>query len=250
MFVVLLGIMGLTQKPRFRTSKPCQGLISLQNGFWVTLIFSFICMYSCGGVEVKGLKLELILFVLLLNLPLFVEYRRQGGHNAPTALNLFLGFLDDAVHELKVQFAHPGRATLWSVGQAAIEIKGCSNGYLHSVLEVWLQALHELFLLWCAKGYPNNVGTVLLNHAGNAGVVELIDSAEGEFLECHAGNVGVLLGKILLQGVEDVLLCAKENHAVLALTHNVYEYVAAAVVATLATVYPFDELWHPTAVAD
>ena len=37
--------MGLTQKPRLRTSKPCQnmlwqGLFSLQNDFWVTLIYS------------------------------------------------------------------------------------------------------------------------------------------------------------------------------------------------------------------
>ena len=90
MFVVLLGIMGVTQKPRFRTSKPCQGLISLQNDFWVTLIFSFICMYSCGGIELKGLKLELILFVLLLYFPLFIEYRRQGCHNTPATFYLFL----------------------------------------------------------------------------------------------------------------------------------------------------------------
>ena len=160
---------------------------------------------------------------------LFIENRRQGCHNSPAAFYLFLGLCDDAVHKFKVQFAHPCRATLWRVGEAAIEIEGCANGYLHAVREVWLQALHELFLLWCAKCYLNDVGAILFYNAGYAGVIELFDGAEGEFLECHALYIGVLFGEILLQGVEYILLCAKEYHAVLAGAYNVDEDVAATV---------------------
>lgn len=136
------------------------------------------------------------------------------------------------------------------IGKAAVEVEGCANGYLHAVLEVWLQAVHELFLLWRAKGYPYDVGAVLLYHLGNAMVVEFFDGAEGEFLEGHTGYVGVLLGKVLLQGIEHVLLCAKEYHAVLAGAYNIDEDVAAAVVATVVAVDPLYELGYPTAVAD
>lgn len=136
------------------------------------------------------------------------------------------------------------------IGQTAVEVKGCADGYLHSVLEVWLQTVHELLLLGGAKGNPNDVGTVLFNHSGYAGVVELIDSAEWQFLECHAQYIGVLFCKVLLQGVEYVLLGAKEYHAVLACTHNIDEDVATTIVGTLVSVYPLYKLGHPTAVTN
>lgn len=188
--------------------------------------------------------------IVLLYFPLFVEYCRQGGDDAPTTLYLFLGLFEYAMHKFKVQFAHPCGATLWCVGKTAVEIKGCAYGYLHAVLEVWLQALHELFLLWRAKGYPNDVGTVLFYHTGDAGVVKTIDGAEWQFLECHALYVGVLFGEVLLQGIEYVLLGTKEYHAVLAGADNVNEDVAAAVVVAVISVYPLYEFGYPTAVAD
>ena len=136
------------------------------------------------------------------------------------------------------------------VGQAAVEVEGCAYGYLHSLLEVWLQTLHELFLLGSTKGYPNDVGTVLFNHLGNAGIVKLFDGAEWQFLECHALYTGVLLCKVLLQGIKYILFCAQEYHAMFAGTHDVYEIVATTIVGALVAVYPLYKLGHPAAVAD
>ena len=149
-----------------------------------------------------------------------------------------------------MQFAHPRRATLWCVAQSAVEVEGGANGYLYAVCEVWLQAIHKDFLLGCAKGYPNDVGTVLLYHLGDAGIVELVNGAEGKLLESHSCYVGVLIGKILLQSIEHILLCAQEYHSVFAGTDDVDEDVAAAVVCAVVSVNPLNELWHPTAVAD
>lgn len=191
-----------------------------------------------------------MLFLLLFHFPLFPEYPGQGGQNTPTAFYLFPGLLEDAVHELEVQFAHPGGAALRRIGQATVEIEGGADCYLHSVLEVWLQAAHKLFLLGGAESNPDDLCSVLFYHLCYAFVVEILDIAEREFLECHFCNIGILFGEVLLQGVEDILLGSKENHPVLALAHNVYEDVAAAIVAAFVTIYPFDELGYPTAVAD
>ena len=117
--------------------------------------------------------------VCILYFSFFPEYRRQGGENASATFYLFLGFFEYAVYKFEVQFAHPCGATLGGVGQAAVEVEGCAYGYLHAVLEVWLQTLHELFLFWCAQGYPNDVRTILFYHLCNAGLVEAIDGAEG-----------------------------------------------------------------------
>ena len=57
-------------------------------------LFVFFYVYL-GGTGV-------LLFVGFFYLSLFVENSRQGGHNSPATLDLFLGFLEDAVHELKV----------------------------------------------------------------------------------------------------------------------------------------------------
>lgn len=149
-----------------------------------------------------------------------------------------------------MELAHPCGATLWGVAEAAVEVEGCADGYLHAVLEMWLQAVHECLLFGRAKGYPDYVGSILLYHLGYAGVVELVDGAEGEFLEGHAGYVGVLLGEVLLQGIEYVLFCAKEYHSVLAGAYDVDEDVAAAVVAVVTAVEPLYELGYPTAVAN
>ena len=73
---------------------------------------------------------------------------------------------------------------------------------------------------------------------------------ERELDEFHAGHVGVELGEVFLQRVEDGLLCTEEDHPVTAARHDVEEYLAPAVLAVFLAVYHADVEWDIRAVAD
>ena len=152
--------------------------------------------------------------------------------------------------EFEVHLVHPGWAAAWRIGQSAVEVEGGTYGYDYAFFEVWQESVHEDFLLWRAKGNPNDIGAVFLNYIGNAFVIELINCAEGKFLECHTLDVGVLFCKVVLQGIEHVLLCAKKYHAVLACSYGVDEDVATTVLLALVAVYLLYENGNPTAVTN
>ena len=187
--------------------------------------------------------------LFFLDFYLFAQYCGQRCGYVPTTSDLFFWLFEYAMYEFEMHLAHPFGASLWGVAQAAIEIEGGANGYHHSLLQVWFQTIHEYLLLWCAKGYPNDVCSVLFYCLCNAFVIELVNGAKGEFHECHAGYVGVLFCEILLQCVEYFLPCAQEYHSVFAGTYNIHENVASAIVAAVVSVNPFYEFWYPAAVA-
>ena len=89
-----------------------------------------------------------------------------------------------------------------------------------------------------AQGHPDDVGAVGLDHAGDSGVVEVLDPAEGQFDELHAGDIGIDGGEVFLQSVQNVLSGTEEDHAVAPAPDNISENLAAAVLAVLPTINP------------
>ena len=99
------------------------------------------------------------------------------AYDAPAAAELLLGFLVDAVYELEVAVEHPlgGAADV----HAAVELEGCSHGDHDSAAEVWFEARHELLLLGCSEGDPDDFGSVVVDVSCNGRLVELLDGEEG-----------------------------------------------------------------------
>lgn len=88
-----------------------------------------------------------VLFVTSLSSALLAEYPRKSNHNAPTALYLFLGFLEYAVHELQMTLVHPFGTTARSVGQSAEEVERGTYCNYHASVKVWQEPVHEHLLL-------------------------------------------------------------------------------------------------------
>ncbi len=180
--------------------------------------------------------------------PLGVEEGREGDDDAGAAAELLAGLFGDAVDEFEVVADHPAG----SAGglDAAVEFEGGADGDHDAAGEVGAQAGHELLLLGGAEGYPDDVGAVGLDHAGDGGVVELFDWEEGELGEGHGGDVGVHGGEVVAEAVEGGLLGAEEYHAVAAGGDDVAEDLAAAVLGEPLAVDPLDVEGDVAAVAD
>lgn len=182
-------------------------------------------------------------------MPFAIEQPREGADYVEAAFELFAGFLADAVNELQVVADHPLGCAL-GVDAAAEELEGGSHAEHYAVVKMRFQPGHEFFLLGGSEGNPNNVGTIFLDHAGYCRIVEVFNVAKRQFYEFHVGNVGVGGQQVLLQAVESGLLGAEKYHAVFARGNDVMKNLAAAVLAYVHAVDPFEVEGHVAAVAD
>lgn len=181
-------------------------------------------------------------------MPFAVEEAREGAHDVEAAAELLARFRAQTVDELEMVTDHPAGGAAGV--DAAEELECGAYGYHDAAAQMGLEPRHEIFLLRSAQGHPDDVSAVGLDHAGDSGVVEVLDTAEGKFDELHAGYIGIDGGEVFLQSVQNILLGTEEDHAVAPAPDNISENLAPAVLAIVCAVDPADIERHITAVAD
>lgn len=182
-------------------------------------------------------RLLITIFVPSIS-PLADEEAGEGSDDLIAAVHLFSGFLNDAVDELKMVTNHPFRGALDALGAVELERRAYGNHY--AVVEVRFEHRHEELLFGSSQGYPDDLCAILLYHPGNSFIVEFLIGAEWEFDKLHVGNIGVDFHEIFLEGVEDGLLRAKEDHPVFATGYYVHKDLAATVLVVFFAIDHLD----------
>lgn len=133
---------------------------------------------------------------------------------------------------------------------AAIEIEDGADAEHHTTAEVQAEALHELLLLGCTEGNPDNIHPLLLQSGSDGRIVEILHSAERERSERHVGHGRVPSGNGGAKISESGIVRAEECHAVLPCTDDIAEDLSATVLLTLYTIKSLEVERHPPTVAD
>lgn len=133
---------------------------------------------------------------------------------------------------------------------ATVEIENGAYAEHHATAEVRAEALHELLLLGCTEGNPDNIHPLLFQSGSDSGIVEILHSAEGERSERHVDHGRIPGGNGGSKVRESSIIRAEESHAVLPCTDDIAEDLGATVLLTLNTIESLEVERHPPTVAN
>lgn len=133
---------------------------------------------------------------------------------------------------------------------AAVEIENSANAEHHTTAKVRAKTLHELLLLGCTEGDPNDIHPLLHQSGSDGRIVEILHSAEGERGERHVDHGRIPGGNGGSKVCESGIVRTKECHAVLPCTDDIAEDLCTAVLLALNTIESLEVERNPSTIAD